>query len=205
MRAKSANSPEEKFPPAFWSPPTPADLAALAAMQRGRRFDPSLVFAIAARCSHGFPQVTVCAPLTSDGSPFPTLFWLSCPHLLKKCAELESQRLIAELEKAFAAMPEETEKLHKYYASLREQVMRKAVRHGGDLDMTRALELMKDCGVGGINWREGPAAVKCLHLQTATMLGLGWHPAAAWLREKIGAFECSVCICTEFENISATH
>jgi hypothetical protein len=205
MRAKNGNLPEEKFPPAFWSLPTAADLTVLAAMQRGRRFDPSLVFAVAARCSHGFPQVTVCSPLTSDGSPFPTLFWLSCPYLMKKCAELESRQLIAELEKVFAEMPEKIHELHSRYAALRELVLRTAPGSKGERETARALELMKNGGVGGINWREGPSAVKCLHLQTATMLGLGWHPAASWLRGKIGEFECGVCICAEFENISTTH
>ena len=52
-------------------------------------------------------------------------------------------------------------------------------------------------GVGGINWRDAPRAVKCLHLQTATWLGMGGHPAGEWLAEKIGAQDCAAGRCAK--------
>ena len=204
MRAKDENRPEEQFPPAFWSPADGADLTVLAAMHKGRRFDRALVFAVAARCGFGYPQVTVCAPVSPDGSPFPTLFWLSCPHLVKKCGELESNQLIAELEKIFASMPEQIAALHERYAVLRRRVLLQTCR-GDGFDQTKVLELLQNSGVGGINWRASAAAVKCLHLQTAAWLGLGWHPASAWLSEKLGCLECGDRYCAEFMNITKPH
>jgi hypothetical protein len=45
-------------------------------------------------------------------------------------------------------------------------------------------------GVGGIRLN-GSFSMKCLHLQTASMIGLGWHPAGDWLLEHLGDLECS--------------
>jgi len=44
-------------------------------------------------------------------------------------------------------------------------------------------------GVGGIRMNRTFTA-KCLHLQTASMIGLGWHPAGEWLMERLGDTEC---------------
>ena len=205
MKAEVKDRPEEKFPPAFWSPPTGEDMSALSEMHRGRRFDGSLVLAVARRCRHGFPQVTVCSPAASDGSPFPTLFWLSCPYLVQKCGELESRQLIAELEAIFAAMPERIAQLHESYAKLREKVLRESADKMGEQKRQKTAELLSNAGVGGINWRTSISAVKCLHLQTAAWLGLGWHPASGWLAENIGALECENGYCSEFKKIFAPH
>ncbi|HOP52936.1 MAG TPA: DUF501 domain-containing protein, partial [Synergistales bacterium] len=44
-------------------------------------------------------------------------------------------------------------------------------------------------GVGGIR-SGGDVSVKCLHLQAASMIGMGWHPGEDWLCERIGVQEC---------------
>ena len=45
-------------------------------------------------------------------------------------------------------------------------------------------------GIGGMKYGEG-ICVKCLHLQTASLLVLGRHPASEWLREKGLSDECT--------------
>jgi hypothetical protein len=45
---------------------------------------------LAARCPHGVVEVIATSPLLSDGTPFPTLFWLSCPLLQRAVSRLES-------------------------------------------------------------------------------------------------------------------
>jgi hypothetical protein len=45
---------------------------------------------VACRCVHGYPAVTRQEPRTSDGEPFPTTFWLTCPWLVASIARLEA-------------------------------------------------------------------------------------------------------------------
>lgn len=41
-------------------------------------------------CPHGFPVVIETKPFLEDGTPFPTLFWLSCPYLKEEISKIES-------------------------------------------------------------------------------------------------------------------
>lgn len=69
------------------------------AAQLGRK--PSAVVAVARRCFCNKPQVIVNDPLPKgkDGllTPFPTLFWLTCPYLVKSVDRLEAAGWIARL------------------------------------------------------------------------------------------------------------
>ena len=56
---------------------TPSDEAAVAA-QLGR--DPRGLRAVAHRCPCGQPDVVETAPRLPDGTPFPTLYYLTCPR-----------------------------------------------------------------------------------------------------------------------------
>ncbi|MEU1396724.1 DUF501 domain-containing protein, partial [Micromonospora zamorensis] len=58
-------------------PATEADLAAVAA-QLGRT--PRGTRAVAHRCPCGLPDVVETTPRLADGTPFPTLFYLTCPR-----------------------------------------------------------------------------------------------------------------------------
>jgi hypothetical protein len=52
----------------------------------------------------GVPQVIACSPLR-DGKPFPTTFWLTCPHLVRLCGVLESEGAVTELERTRLEQP----------------------------------------------------------------------------------------------------
>ena len=52
------------------------------AAQIGRT--PRSVVEVAGRCHLGLPAVTVVPPLLDDGTPFPTLYWLTCPLAVKR-------------------------------------------------------------------------------------------------------------------------
>jgi len=56
------------------------------------------------RCSHGYPQVLRVRPLI-DGKPFPTLYWLSCPHLVGDVDRLEADDWIDRLERRMSDDP----------------------------------------------------------------------------------------------------
>ncbi|BCJ58540.1 hypothetical protein Jiend_19620 [Micromonospora endophytica] len=62
---------------------TDADLAAVAA-QLGRT--PRGTQAVAHRCPCGLPDVVETTPRLADGTPFPTLFYLTCPGQPRRAA-----------------------------------------------------------------------------------------------------------------------
>jgi hypothetical protein len=45
---------------------------------------------VAVRCPFGRPAVTEQAPYDERGNPFPTTFWLTCPHLVAAVSRLEA-------------------------------------------------------------------------------------------------------------------
>lgn len=45
---------------------------------------------VAARCPFGRPAVTEQAPYDGDGRPFPTTYYLTCPHLVAAVSRLEA-------------------------------------------------------------------------------------------------------------------
>ncbi|MDD7650046.1 DUF501 domain-containing protein [Cloacibacillus porcorum] len=184
--------PEEYTLPAFWTEIGEKDVSVLRRQMRGRKFDASAVIAAARRCRHGCPQIIVSSPVSASGVPFPTIFWLTCPFLDHRCGELESEQRISELEAFFAAMPAAAvEKMHQDYAALR-LVLIGGGKSSALSEMNEGMRrVLTESGVGGINWREARQAVKCLHLQTATWLGMGAHPAGEWLAEKLGALDCA--------------
>jgi hypothetical protein len=45
---------------------------------------------VAVRCPYGRPAVTEQEPFDAAGTPFPTTYWLTCPHLVARIATLEA-------------------------------------------------------------------------------------------------------------------
>jgi uncharacterized protein len=45
---------------------------------------------VAVRCPFGRPAVSEQAPYDERGNPFPTTFWLTCPHLVAAVSRLEA-------------------------------------------------------------------------------------------------------------------
>ena len=63
------------------------DDRALVEQQLGR--PPRAFRRVAVRCPFGRPAVTEQAPYDDRGYPFPTTFWLTCPHLVAAVSRLE--------------------------------------------------------------------------------------------------------------------
>ena len=78
--------------------PVPAEQAAdlaVVAVQLGR---PARgVMAIAHRCPCGLPDVVQTAPRLPDGTPFPTLFYLTCPRACSAISTLEAAGVMREM------------------------------------------------------------------------------------------------------------
>ncbi|MDO5563166.1 MAG: DUF501 domain-containing protein [Synergistaceae bacterium] len=167
----------------------------MSAQNADRKFDMSLVYAVAKRCGAGYLQVLVCSPFSADIVPFPTLFWLTCPYLARKCGELESRQKISELESVFEQRESEVKRWHEEYSTLRAELVTPETEGTVKKKSESMWNSFVSSGAGGMNWRDAPSAVKCLHLQTAGYLGMGWHPAEDSLKSMLGNFECDNCIC----------
>lgn len=81
----------------------PDDRAILTA-QLGR--DPRGLVGIGARCACGAPAVTITYPRLPDGSPFPTVFYLSYPWLVREISRIESAGEMVSYNERLAADPE---------------------------------------------------------------------------------------------------
>jgi len=124
------------------------DDRALVERQLGR--PPRAFVRVAVRCPFGRPAVTEQAPYDAAGEPFPTTFWLTCPHLVAAVSRLEAAGGVERWSRAAADD-----------AQLRESVER---AHGEQ----RALRPELDVGVGGA--RAGAGSLKCLHAHVAFAL-----------------------------------
>ena len=60
----------------------------IVARQLGR--PPRAFRGVAVRCPFGRPAVTEQAPYDEGGHPFPTQFWVTCPHLVAAISRLEA-------------------------------------------------------------------------------------------------------------------
>ena len=53
---------------------------------------------VAVRCHFDLPVVIDVPKNLDDGTPFPTMFWLTCPMYIKKVSTLESHGMVKELD-----------------------------------------------------------------------------------------------------------
>ena len=74
------------------------------------------VIGIPRRCVYGYPQVVTVYPLINS-TPFPTIYWLTCPYLHREIAVLEATGMIARLERAIATDHELRERLLRALSS----------------------------------------------------------------------------------------
>ncbi len=65
------------------------------AAQLGR--PPRGLLAVAHRCPCGLPDVATTAPRLPDGTPFPTLYYLTCPRASAAVSRLEASGVMREM------------------------------------------------------------------------------------------------------------
>jgi hypothetical protein len=134
--------------------PTPEDLAAVRE-QLGR--PPRGVHAVAHRCPCGLPDVVQTEPRLPDGTPFPTLFYVTCPRLAGAVSTLEASGLMQQMTAQLATDPE----LAADYAAA----------HAQYLDRRRSLGAVPE--IDGVSAGGMPTRVKCLHALTGHALAEG--------------------------------
>ncbi|HEY2355427.1 MAG TPA: DUF501 domain-containing protein [Gaiellaceae bacterium] len=133
-----------------------------ALVARQLRREPRAFHRVAVRCPFGAPAVTEQQPYTVDGDPFPTTYYLTCPHLVAAVSRLEAA---GGVERWSAATREDPELAASLAAADDEQrSIRRALASGSEQrDDGASLEF----GVGGS--RRG-GSLKCLHAHVAYAL-----------------------------------
>lgn len=110
---------------------------------------------MAHRCPCGQPDVVETAPRLPDGSPFPTMYYLTCPRANAAVGRLEAAGLLTEMTDRLAA----DEDLAKAYAATTEDYLARR----------DAIEVLPgNPTAGGM-----PDRVKCLHVHVAHSLAAG--------------------------------
>ncbi len=130
------------------------DLQAVSA-QLGR--DARGVRRVAHRCPCGNPDVVETAPRLPDGTPFPTVYYLTCPRAAAAVGTLEAEGLMREM----TGRLEIDDELRAAYREAHERYL--AVR-----DAVEEVPEIADVSAGGM-----PDRVKCLHVLVAQALAEG--------------------------------
>jgi len=129
-----------------------ADRAAVAA-QLGR--PPRGMRAVAHRCPCGLPAVVRTHPRLEDGTPFPTLYYLSCARLCSMVSRLESGGRMTEMTRRLSVDPELAEAYRRAHQSYL-------------VDRDALEPLGTEVSAGGM-----PNRVKCLHAHVGHALAVG--------------------------------
>jgi uncharacterized protein len=136
------------------------DDEAVVARQLGRA--PRAFRRVAARCPFGLPTVTEQEPYDRDGEPFPTTYYLTCPHLVAALARVEAAGGVERWSSAAEDDPALTASLA--VATEEQRAVRRELagaRRGRDDGASL------DLGIGGSG---NPARLKCLHAHAAFAL-----------------------------------
>jgi hypothetical protein len=135
--------------------PTQADLDVIE-RQLGRT--PRDVHAISYRCPCGNPAVVETPPRLSNGEPFPTFYYATCPRLTAAISTLETTGLMGEMNERLATDPV----LAGEYAAAHDDYI--ASRSALGIDVPE----VENISAGGM-----PDRVKCLHSLVAHSLSAG--------------------------------
>lgn len=163
--------------------PTEADLKVIE-KQLGRT--PRNVLAIAHRCECGAPDVITTSPRLSDGTPFPTYFYATCPKLTGALSTLESAGLMNQFNQELSTDAELREHLkaaHQSYLTARENEFKNSE--------------LQDISAGGM-----PDRIKCLHAIAAQSFaqGAGINKLGDRTIAKLPKWWCENPCNTEFSN-----
>ena len=163
-----------------WSEASERDVA-VATLQLGR---PARgVVGVAARCACGNPTVVATSPRLEDGTPFPTLYYLTHPAATVAMSNLEADGVMTEFNERLKADPD----LRAAYAAAHDAYL---------ADRATLGEVPEIAGVsaGGM-----PSRVKCLHALAAHSLaaGPGVNPIGDFTLQR-SRWSPTVCECADF-------
>jgi len=138
-------------------PITEASAADILSLEKQLKREMRDVVGIGARCVCGNPIVVVTKPRLSDGSPFPTFYYLSLPAATAALSTLEASGFMAELQARLGEEPE----LKAAYEKAHESYLADRLAHG-------VVEEINGISAGGM-----PVRVKCLNALAGHSLAAG--------------------------------
>lgn len=166
--------PDASYERAAAAPPVTDRERAIVSAQLGRpaRGESAVVH----RCVFGLPTSVRVAPRLDDGTPFPTVFWQTCPALRSQIGRLEAAHEMVTINDRLdedpdfqAAHAAATER----YVAFRDELA------GGE-------KLPGDPRAGG-----NERYVKCLHVHAGHFLATGDGPVGEWTMEAARPVPCS--------------
>jgi hypothetical protein len=142
---------------------------------------------VAARCPYGEVEVIATPPLLPDGTPFPTLYWLSCPLLQRNVSGLENGDFRGLLRRKLEEEPGFAEALRRAegeYIAAREE-------WAGEMQVAEESR-------GYFSGREGiggtvAGGLKCLHAHLAHYLAGGVNPVGEAVAEALDGLQEREC------------
>jgi hypothetical protein len=139
---------------------------------------------VAQRCHLGLPVVINVPPLLDDGTPFPTLYWLTCPLAVKRIGRIEAAGGVRAAEQRIADDPN--------VCAAHDQAM---ARYRAERDALIPDGYQGHRPTGGVGGTR--AGVKCLHAHYADTAAANRNPIGAWTAEQIEPLDCSTpCVAT---------
>lgn len=130
------------------------------------------------RCHLGLPVVVRVPPVLDDGTPFPTLYWLTCPLATTRIGRLEGAGGIKRLERKAETDPGFGQRLEQAHAAYAEE--RSALIPEGTTPLPSG-------GVGGTS-----VGIKCLHAHYAHARAGGDNPVGELVQQWIEPLDCLV-------------
>jgi hypothetical protein len=115
------------------------------------------VLAVAHHCECGEPDVVTTSPRLPDGTPFPTLYYLTCPRLTGAVSTLEAEGRMREMQDRLSS----DDVLRSHYLQAHERYL--AEREGIEV-----VPEVSNVTAGGM-----PDRVKCLHVLVGQALASG--------------------------------
>ena len=155
-------------------------------LNRNLRSDVNVV----AKCHFDLPVVVDVPKNLDDGTPFPTMFWLTCPMYVKKVSTLESHGMVKELDKQLQSNKKLNELWSKRQKSYEEERNKK---YKNSMNL-----ISPDGGVGGTL-----KSIKCLHSHLADELVTGLNTIGQIVLENVGGCNCNEpCVVDGSKNIN---
>lgn len=144
------------------------------------------VIGIPARCVCGAPTVVATSPRLEDGTPFPTLYYLTHPAATAAISELEAEHVMVEFNELLA----ENDEIRAQYAAAHDQFV-------SDRESIAVVDEIAGISAGGM-----PTRVKCLHALAGHSLsvGPGINPIGDLALEQC-TWSPQVCECRNYDEL----
>ena len=131
---------------------------------------------VVSTCHWDLPVAVRTPPVLEDGTPFPTLYWLTCPLAVKRVSRVESVGGVKAMDarrESDAGFARRLQAAHLRYAAQR------------DADLPPGAHPGPSGGVAGS--RRG---VKCLHAHYADHLAGNNNPVGEWTAPQVEPLDC---------------